>query len=65
MTMPTEMSASISDKGGAEEVAVSPELATEFPELAHFNDLDDDQRADAFTTVLSRLHRTLDDVTER
>lgn len=41
------------------------EASEAFPELANLNDLDDSQRVEAFTSVLSQLHKRLDDVTGR
>jgi hypothetical protein len=46
-------------------LAVSPETAAAFPQLAHLADLDDDQRAEAFTQTLNQLRATLDDATGR
>lgn len=36
----------------------------EFPYLAEINDMDDEQRSQAFTAVLNDLQNRLDDVTE-
>lgn len=49
---------------GAEELPDN-ETTRAFPQLSHLSDLDDDQRAQAFTEVLSQLRHRLDEITER
>ncbi|MCI1901741.1 MAG: hypothetical protein LKI93_03315 [Bifidobacteriaceae bacterium] len=45
--------------------ASDDDITSAFPQLAHLDELDDAQRAEAFTSVLDQLHHTLDDVTGR
>lgn len=49
---------------GAEEFSDN-ETMQAFPQFSHLSDLDDDQRVQAFTEVLSQLRHRLDEITER
>lgn len=55
---------------GSDEVAATPafpqnDATRAFPQLAHLEALDDDQRAEVLKDVLSQLRERLDGITER
>lgn len=53
------------DSDQVQEAAQQNAAVQAFPQLAEVASMDDDQRAQAFTSVLDQLHHKLDDVTGR